>query len=108
MTSKATKRKMRELAGIAYEREMIREMTKLAEDFTAWQAGDIDVWELNDRIHQFHDYTARDLWKLYANRPDERISTMRGINYGVLTRDEIPDDVLEALPPVEFPDDEDE
>jgi hypothetical protein len=64
--TKANKRKLRELAGMAYRRELGAELSKLEEEFARWRSGEIDPFELSDRIHRFHDGISRDLYVLYG------------------------------------------
>jgi hypothetical protein len=59
---KSNRRKLRELAGVAYTRELSAELAKLEGDFGQWRSGEIDPFELSDRIHRFHDGISRDLW----------------------------------------------
>ena len=53
--SKAQKREVRRLAGLAHERELAAAVDNLRAQFERWRAGEFDVFELNERIHQFHD-----------------------------------------------------
>ena len=64
--TKAQMKAVRKLSGIAYERELAKAAGDLREQFEAWRRGEIDVFELNERIHQFHDGISRDLYKQYA------------------------------------------
>jgi hypothetical protein len=60
--SKAERRAIRELAGLAYERELAGELTKLRASFDAWVAGERTPFELEQVIHQFHDGVSRQLF----------------------------------------------
>jgi hypothetical protein len=69
MTTHATKqqrRKLRELAALAHERELAQELGQLEADFRRWRAKELDVHELNDRIHQFHQGPSRKLYTRYS------------------------------------------
>ena len=57
---------VRKLSGIAYERELAKAAGDLRDQFESWRRGELDVFELNERIHQFHDGISRDLYKKYA------------------------------------------
>src|ERR1700730_1190913 len=61
LQSKAIRRRLRELAGQAYARELGAELTKLEADFARWRSGEIDPVELSDRIHRFHNGRGRGL-----------------------------------------------
>lgn len=93
---KSIKRVLRELNGLAHERELQRALGDLEAQFRAWRSGEIDCWELKDRIHRFHDGTARDLWKAY-NDGDPAANVAVAVQSGVLQREEIPAEALEAL-----------
>jgi hypothetical protein len=51
LETKANKRKLRQLAGVAYERELGAELSKLEAEFARWRRGEIDPCELSDRAH---------------------------------------------------------
>ncbi len=90
------RRKLRELAGMAYERELSRELEKLGTDFDAWKEGKVNAFELSERIHRFHQGPARDLYvSARGIKPD--VSVARAVAAGILTRDEVPDEVLAAV-----------
>lgn len=64
--TKAQMKEVRKLAGVAYERELAKAARDLRDQFDSWQRGEMDVFELNERIHQFHNGVSRDLYKQYA------------------------------------------
>jgi len=96
LNTKANKRKLRELAGLAYTRELGAELSKLEEDFARWRSGEINPFELSDRIHRFHDGISRDLYVLYGRFSPES-AVARAVALKVLQKAEIPSDILEAL-----------
>lgn len=98
LNTKATRRRLRELAGIAYTRELGAELAKLEADFSKWRSGEIDPFELSDRIHQFHDGISRDLYVRYRNLAPQQ-AVARALVSHVLDRAEIPSDLLRALEP---------
>ncbi|MEW6358638.1 MAG: hypothetical protein AB1696_20050 [Planctomycetota bacterium] len=93
---KAVKRKLRELAVIAYERELGAELEKLARKFDEWREKKIDAFELTDIIHKFHNGPAREMWKSYTANCQDLI-VAGAVNRGVLKREEIPEDVLQEI-----------
>lgn len=102
LNSKANKRKLRELARVAYARELGAELSKLEAEFTRWRSGSIDPFELSDRIHRFHDGVSRDLYVLYDRLPPSH-SVARALALKVFQESEVPSDILEALEqPLEF------
>ena len=96
LDSKANRRKLRELAGVAYERELGAQLSKLESEFTRWRRGEIDPFELSDRIHRFHDGISRDLYVLYG-RLSPSHSVARAVAFQVLQEAEVPSELLEAL-----------
>jgi Tol biopolymer transport system component len=58
--SKTVRRRLRELAGIAYERELNRELDALFKCFEAWKKDEISPFDLSENIHEFHQKPARD------------------------------------------------
>jgi hypothetical protein len=96
LDTKANRRKLRELAGVAYTRELSAELTKLEGDFGKWRGGQIDPFELSDRIHRFHDGISRDLYVLYRDlRPSQSVA--RAVGLRLLQETEVPSEILSIL-----------
>jgi hypothetical protein len=87
---------LRQLAGIAYDRELSRELTRLEASFTEWRAGRLNPHDLSAAIHAFHDGAARDLWVLY-NRGDPSSTVPRAVADGLLAENEVPAALLAKL-----------
>ena len=87
---------LRRLAGIAYDRELGRELTRLETSFTEWRAGRLNAHGLSAAIHTFHDGVARDLWVLY-NRRHPSSTVPRAIAAGLLAEHEVPTALLAKL-----------
>jgi hypothetical protein len=49
--SKQAKKRMRELIGIAYERELRQELDTLYEQFQQWRQGTLDIWDMKELVH---------------------------------------------------------
>jgi hypothetical protein len=64
--------------------------------FREWHAGDLDVHQLSDAIHQFHDGIARDLHVVYT-RGDPRSTLAQAVARKVLHENEASVDLIEAL-----------
>ena len=94
--TKSQRRQLRELAGKAYDRELAREVAALESDFACWRRGEIDVHELSDRIHRFHNGPARRLYVIYTSSHRE-MAVGSAIGRGILTEDEATPEILEAL-----------
>ncbi len=98
--TKSQQKHLRELAGLCYETEMTNALDELKIDFEKWRNGEMTVWDLSEKIHKFHDGTARDLYKFYELSGDPRNSVARGVSIGILKMDDIQEDchpLLERL-----------
>ena len=87
---------LRRLAGIAYDRELARELTHLEASFSEWHAGRLSAHDVSAAIHAFHDGVARDLWVLY-NRIDPTSTVPRAVVAGLLAEGEVPASLLPKL-----------
>lgn len=94
---KLIRKKLRELAGLAYERELSSALETLDCHFTRWRRQEIDCFELNDRIHSFHQKTSREIWKTYSSMEDDFL-VCRAVNLGFLSKEDVPEKVTEAIP----------
>ena len=94
--NKSIRKRLRELADIAYERELGNHLSKLYDEFGAWRSGKISSSELSDRIHKFHTGRARDIYTLFSDsKPD--LVVARALNMGIIAEDEVPADVRKAI-----------
>lgn len=93
---KRIKKLLREFMAEAYERELHRELTKLDRDFAEWRQGAIGSGELSHRIHQYESGPSRELFKQYNGSPHD-MSVAYAIVVGILKREEMPDELLEAI-----------
>lgn len=94
--SKSLKRLLREWAGIAHERELGRALGDLRRQFDEWQAGGLTAFDLNERIHRFHDDTSREIWVRYSQNPFD-VSVAFAVVNGIIRRDELPGELVEHL-----------
>ena len=94
--TKAQRRRIRELGGIAYERELSEHLTALESEFKRWRASEIDGFAVSEAIHRFHQGPARDLFSKYES-PYVDFAVAHAIHRGVLTEDEVGAEVREAL-----------
>ena len=98
--SKAQKKHLRELAGIGYERDLARCLDVVKNSFEKWEAGEISVWDVNDKIHEFHDEIARELYKAYSSIGDPIYSVAFGVRQGVIDLEEINKECMPLLQPL--------
>ena len=94
--AKSIRKKLRELAGLAHERELSRAMETLDSHFAQWRQQDIDCFELNDRIHRFHQNTSSELWKTYSSMENDFL-VCRAVNLGFLSKEDVQEKVAEAI-----------
>ena len=90
---KHIKRQVREWAGIAHDRDLRKALGELRDQFDLWEGGEIDSFELNERVHRFHEDTSREIWKRYATTHLEP-AVASAVAAGVLHREELPSDLL--------------
>lgn len=93
---KNTRRRLRELSGLAYERELHQELSQLAKKFDLWRKNEISSGELSDALHE-HDYgPSRRLFGLYNDLKPE-FTIARAVALKLLTREEVGEKLLEVL-----------
>jgi len=93
---KTRRKALRELSGIAHERELTKALSELEEKFQKWRGGSISSFQLNDIIHEFHNGTHRNIWKRYSYlKPDMIVPT--AIASGILKEEEVPPEILEDM-----------
>jgi hypothetical protein len=93
--TKPMKRVMRALVAKAHEEDLRRELLPLAEAFGKWRGGTTSSGELVERIHEFHQGAARDVYKRYEHG-DLVFTLASAIARGLIRRDEVPADILET------------
>lgn len=94
--TKAQRRRLRELAGVAYERDLSEELAKLEPEFQRWRAGEMDAFALSDAIHRFHQGPSRRLFSRYDGANLE-FAVARAIHRGVLSKEEAGAEAIDAL-----------
>ena len=94
--TKAQRRRVRELGGIAYERDLSAELTKLETEFKRWRGGKLDAFELSEVIHRFHQGPSRELFSKY-DYSNLDLAVAHAIHRGVLLVEEVDADTIELL-----------
>ncbi|HLE56900.1 MAG TPA: hypothetical protein VJB15_07445 [Rhodothermia bacterium] len=87
---------LRRLAGVAYERELARELDRLSAAFDKWKEKQLSAHDVSAAIHEFHNGVARDLYVLY-NRIHPAQTVPRAVAAGLLAEHEVPADLLLKL-----------
>jgi hypothetical protein len=94
--SKSQRRRIRELAGIAYDRELARELVTLEAEFVRWHSGRITSHDLSHRIHEFDFGPARRLFSKYSGG-SLHLAVAAAIAEGILTEGEAGPDLMDLL-----------
>ena len=99
--SKQLNKQLRLIIGQAYETELERELDALKAEFRRWRSQEIDAFELEARIHRFHNGPARKLWSTYVEGPTSMLSfnVAGAIVRGIVPREDVPTEVLLELEP---------
>jgi AAA+ ATPase superfamily predicted ATPase len=94
--SKRINRQVREWARIAHERDLRNALGELLAHFKRWDLGEIDAFELNERVHRFHQDTSREIWKRYATTHLEP-AVASAVATGVLRKEELTPELLQHI-----------
>jgi hypothetical protein len=94
--TKVQRRRLRELCGLSYERDLSAELARLEADFQRWRANEIDAFELSDLIHRFHQGPSRELFRVYS-QPHLPLAVASAIHRGVLAGAEVGAEMPELL-----------
>ena len=94
--SKKQRRELRELQGIAWERELVAALQVLRGDFDAWERGEISAFDLSDRIHEYHNGISRELFNRYSGSLNDFV-ILRAIASGVIAESELSDELHKSL-----------
>lgn len=96
--TKKQRRELRDLQGLAWERELSSALEELLMDFQSWKKGEIDPFELNDRIHRFHNGRSRELFNAYSGSLDT-FWLEAVVARGVIEESEVSEDLLAVYRP---------
>lgn len=88
MSDKKKRAYYRELAALAHERELSTALQTLQAEFERWQQGQIDCFELNQFVHEYHQGKSRKLYSHY-DMADLEIVVPGAIYRGIITEDEL-------------------
>lgn len=90
MAARKIDKRMKELAQLAYERDISRCIDVLHAQMNEWKDGKMTVWDIEQSIHEFHNKIARSLYRSYA-MTDTYLAVAFGVAQEVLSLDDIPD-----------------
>ena len=88
--TKSERKRIRQLASLAWERELRGALGDIAAAIAEMENGTMPPFEVDNRIHKFHDGTSRDLYKQYSDS-NPWIGVCRAYFEGILTNDDIAD-----------------
>ena len=90
------RRELRELVGKAHDRELGIYLDELEMRFKEWKEGKIGPSDLSDFIHEFHDGSARHVYKTYTTLKREQL-VARALGIGLLREEEVAREIRERL-----------
>jgi hypothetical protein len=93
--SKGVRKELQSLAELASDREMASALEDLHQHFMRWKRGEISPHKLNDLIHQHHNGTSRELWKIYCM--DRDFIVARAVVRGVLKESELSEQLRSTI-----------
>jgi hypothetical protein len=93
---KHIRRLVREWAGVAHERDLRNALMQLRNEFDRCERGEIDVFELHDLVHKYHDGIDREIWKRYATS-HLGPAVAAAVVEGVIRKEELPPELLEHV-----------
>lgn len=98
MTRKQKKR-MQELATVAYERDLSNCLEMLFEQFQRWKQGEHSAWDMAGAVHEFDADVLVTLYRTY-NLQDPLFAVAAGVHLGTLTSEEVDDWAWPMIAPV--------
>ena len=88
--------KMHNLANLAYERELSRELSRVQRHIDLYREKESKFFNLNEIRFKFYRETSDEIWRLY-NRLEPGKAVERAVALGLLNDEEVPEDVRTAL-----------
>lgn len=95
--TKSQKRHLNELAGRAYEAELSRAIDSVHQEIQKWKNMEISCWDVDKKIHSYHDNEARSLYKTYVMLGDPRVAVAQAIARGILDISEVKENCRSLL-----------
>jgi len=90
---KSIEKQFRAFTGALREMELRHALENLKQNFTEWEVGAIDSFELSDRIHAFHNGASREIYVRYTSRLDPRSLVRRALGEALIEPESIPEDL---------------
>lgn len=92
----AMQEKMHNLANLAYERELRRELSRVQRHIDLYREKESKFFNLNEIRFKFYRETSDEIWRLY-NRLEPDKAVERAVALGLLNDEDVPEDVRSAL-----------
>ena len=96
--TKSERALLRRLVTEAWNAELHDALTDLFEDFGFWADDGMSSFELSDKIHEFHNGIARELYGQYTNL-DPSITVSRAVAFGFIDEAALGEALLRKLAP---------
>lgn len=96
--TKSIRKELQSLNGLAHERYLDHALGELQQQFSRWEAKEINGFDLNEAIHQFHNGKSRELYNYFiGNRDLNGHRVARAIVEGVISRNELSKEILDVI-----------
>lgn len=95
--TKSQKKHLRQLADQCYEKEMSLALESLYEDFQKWKKSEITARVLNEKIHEYHNGSARELWKIYEQVSDPGLAVSVALAKDIIKIEDVPENCRELI-----------
>jgi hypothetical protein len=95
--TKNQKRVLKRLIAEAHKRELTQALKRLYVEFRHWESGDIDAFELDEKIHNYHQNDARIIWSRYDGRLPLLMVLAGTVQLGLMTLEELPSEFREKV-----------
>jgi hypothetical protein len=89
--TKSIRKKLNDLAALAYERELEQALDELLRNFQEWKENKIDCFKLNQLIHEYHEKKSREIRNTHSGS-DSDFLVYRAVKPGFLPKSEVADE----------------
>jgi len=90
------RKELARLVGLAHDRELGLYLSDLEAHFRDWREGSIGPSDLSDLIHEFHDGSARAVFKTYSLLKSDQL-VARAVGIGLLKENEVSEESRQSL-----------
>jgi len=97
-SKKKLKKQFKKLLNMAYQNELSSELNKLHKEFEKFFSNKINCFELDDKIHLFHNDISRNLYNKYNNSNDiEHFVIAKAVLNNFILKENIPNEYIEII-----------